>query len=48
MFKRFAVLAALAVSGVAVAHADSISGYFSSSGTESFTNSSITFPPAVR
>jgi hypothetical protein len=45
MFKRFAVLAALAVSSVAVAHADSISGYFSSTGTESFTNSSITFPP---
>src|SRR5258708_5322879 len=45
MFKRFVVLAALAVGSVAVAHADSISGYFSSSGTESFTNSSITFPP---
>jgi hypothetical protein len=45
MFKRFVVLAALSLSSVAVAHADSISGYFSSSGTESFTNSSITFPP---
>ena len=45
MFKRFVVLAALAVSSVAVAHADSISGFFSSTGTESFTNSSITFPP---
>jgi hypothetical protein len=45
MFKRFAVLAALSLSSVAVAHADSISGFFSSSGTESFTNSSITFPP---
>ena len=45
MFKRFAVLAALALSSVAVAHADSISGFFSSTGTESFTNSSITFPP---
>jgi hypothetical protein len=45
MFKRFAVLAALSISSVAVAHADSISGYFSSTGTESFTNSSITFPP---
>lgn len=44
MFKRFAVLAALALSSVAVAHADSISGFFSSTGTESFTNSSITFP----
>src|SRR6266550_7906861 len=45
MFKRFVVLAALSLSSVAVAHADSISGYFSSTGTESFTNSSITFPP---
>ena len=45
MFKRFVVLAALALSSVAVAHADSISGFFSSTGTESFTNSSITFPP---
>jgi len=45
MFKRFVVLAALAVSSVAVSHADSISGFFSSTGTESFTNSSITFPP---
>ena len=45
MFKRFVVLAALSLSSVAVAHADSISGFFSSSGTESFTNSSITFPP---
>jgi PEP-CTERM motif len=45
MFKRFAVLAVLSLSSVAVAHADSISGFFSSSGTESFTNSSITFPP---
>ena len=45
MFKRFVVLAALAVSSVAVAHADSISGFFSSTGTESFTNSSFTFSP---
>src|SRR5260370_32837596 len=45
MFKRFVVLAALSLSSVAVAHADSISGFFSSTGTESFTNSSITFPP---
>jgi hypothetical protein len=44
MYKRFVVLAALAVSSVAVAHADSINGYFSSTGTESFTNSSIAFP----
>jgi len=45
MFKRFVVLAVLSLSSVAVAHADSISGFFSSTGTESFTNSSITFPP---
>jgi hypothetical protein len=45
MLNRFVVLAALALSSVAVAHADSISGFFSSTGTESFTNSSITFPP---
>ena len=45
MFKRFVVLAALSLSSVAVAHADSISGFFSSTETESFTNSSITFPP---
>jgi hypothetical protein len=44
MLNRFVVLAALALSSVAVAHADSISGFFSSTGTESFTNSSITFP----
>src|ERR1700738_4405746 len=43
MFKRFVVLAALSLSSVAVARADSISGFFSSPGTESFTNSSITF-----
>jgi hypothetical protein len=45
MYKRFVVIAALALSSVAVAHADSINGFFSSTGTESFTNSSITFPP---
>jgi hypothetical protein len=43
MFKRFVVLAALAVGSVAVAHADSISGYFSATGADSFTNSTITF-----
>jgi hypothetical protein len=45
MLKRLVVLAALAVSSVAVAHADSISGFFSSNGTDSFTNSTIIFTP---
>jgi hypothetical protein len=45
MFKRLVVLAALAVSSVAVAHADSVSGFFSSTGTDSFTSSTITFTP---
>ena len=45
MLKRLVVLAALAVSSVAAAHADSISGFFSSTGTDSFTSSTITFTP---
>jgi hypothetical protein len=45
MLKRLVVLAALAVSSVAVAHADSISGFFSSTGTDSFTSSTISFTP---
>ena len=45
MFKRFAVLAALSLSSVAVAHADSISGFFSATGTDAFTSSTITFTP---
>jgi hypothetical protein len=45
MFKRLVVLTALAVSSAAVAHADSISGFFSSTGTDSFTSSTITFTP---
>jgi hypothetical protein len=44
MYKRFVVLVVLSLSSAAVAHADSISGFFSSTGTESFTNSTITFP----
>ena len=46
MLKRVAVLAAaLAVSSAAVAHADSITGFFSATGTDSFTTSSLTFAP---
>jgi hypothetical protein len=45
MLKRLAVLAALAVSSVSVAHADSISGFFSATGTDAFTSSTITFSP---
>ena len=44
MLKRLAVLAAaLAFSSAAVAHADSISGFFSATGTDSFTSSTLTF-----
>ena len=46
MLKRFVVLAALAMGSVAVAHADSISGFFSATGSDSFTATapySITF-----
>jgi hypothetical protein len=45
MFKRLVVLTALAVSSAAVAHADSVSGFFSSTGTDSFTSSTVTFTP---
>ena len=45
MLKRLVVLTAIAVSTVAVAHADSISGFFSATGTDSFTASSLTFAP---
>ncbi|HMF65725.1 MAG TPA: PEP-CTERM sorting domain-containing protein [Edaphobacter sp.] len=45
MIKRLVVLTALAISSVAVAHADSISGFFSATGTDSFTSSSLTFAP---
>ncbi len=47
MFKRLVVLSALVISTAAVAHADSISGYFSATGTDTFTPSTITFGPAV-
>jgi PEP-CTERM motif len=48
MLKRlvvFSVFSALATGSVAVAHADSISGFFSATGTDSFTSSSLTFAP---
>jgi hypothetical protein len=47
MLKRLVVLAALAISSAAVAHADSISGFFSATGTDSFTSSTITFVPGT-
>jgi hypothetical protein len=46
MMKRLIVLSALAMSSAAFAHADSISGFFSANGTDSFTSSSITFDSA--
>jgi len=45
MIKRLVVFAALAVSTAAVAHADSISGFFSATGVDSFTSSTISFAP---
>jgi hypothetical protein len=47
MIKHLVVLSALAISSVAVAHADPISGFFSANGTDIFTSSSITFTPNV-
>ena len=43
MIRRLIVLSALAISSVAFAHADTISGFFSANGTDSFTTSTITF-----
>jgi hypothetical protein len=45
MLKRLVVLTALAIGSATVAHADSISGFFSATGTDSFTSSTITFTP---
>jgi hypothetical protein len=47
MLKRLVVLTALAVSSAAVAHADSISGFFSATGTDSFTSSTLSFNSSV-
>jgi len=45
MIKRLVVFTALAVGSAAVAHADSISGFFSATGTDSFTSSTLAFAP---
>jgi hypothetical protein len=45
MIKRLIVLTALAVGSAAVAHADSISGFFSATGTDQFTSSTLQFAP---
>jgi hypothetical protein len=47
MLKRLVVFTALAVSSAAVAHADSISGFFSATGVDSFTSSTLTFAPGT-
>jgi hypothetical protein len=47
MLKRLIVLTAVALSSATVAHADSISGFFSATGTDSFTSSTITFAPGT-
>jgi hypothetical protein len=47
MIKRLVVLTALAVSSAAVAHADSISGFFSATGVDSFTSSTLSFAPST-
>jgi hypothetical protein len=46
MMKRLALLSALALSAVSVAHATPISGYFSANGTDNFNSSSVTFDSA--
>lgn len=45
MLKRLAVLSALAFGTASFAHATAISGYFSATGTDTFTSSTITFNP---
>jgi hypothetical protein len=47
MLARLALVAAIAISSVAVAHADPISGFFSATGQDSFTSSTITFDTAA-
>src|SRR5260370_28629910 len=47
MLKRLVVLTAIAVGSAAVAHADSISGFFSATGVDSFTSSTLTFAPGT-
>ena len=47
MLKHLLVLSAFALGSVSVAHADPISGYFSATGTDIFTSSTITFESAA-
>lgn len=47
MLKRLIVLSVLIAGSAAVAHADSISGYFSATGTDTFDTSTVTFNNAV-
>jgi hypothetical protein len=47
MIKRLIALSVLAIGSVAVAHADPISGFFSATGTDTFTTSSISFDSAL-
>ena len=47
MLKRLVVLTALAISSAAVAHADSITGFFSATGVDSFTSSTLMFAPGT-
>src|ERR1700719_186910 len=46
MLKHLVVLSAFALGSVSVAHADPISGFFSATGTDIFTSSTITFQSA--
>jgi hypothetical protein len=46
MLKRFAILSALAVGTASFAHADTINGFFSASGSDSFTSNTINFSGA--
>lgn len=45
MLKRLVVLSAIAFGTASFAHATVISGYFSATGTDTFTSSTITFTP---
>lgn len=46
MLKRLVVLSAFSLGTVLAAHADTINGYFSANGTDTFTSSTITFNSA--
>jgi glycerol uptake facilitator-like aquaporin len=46
MFKRLAMLSALAFGSFTVAHATPIVGFFSATGTDNFTSSTVTFDSA--